>query len=118
MKLNGLIYCSALHFSPEPAISCMEICKKFDTAAGLSGTGPSFTALFPRFDSVPADQKEDLKAAIHAVQESWKSQFPNSRIYETKTCNKNALKESRRFSKYMKSGDLSLETLEIEKLQF
>ncbi|MDR2944941.1 MAG: shikimate kinase [Methanosarcinales archaeon] len=108
MKLNGLIYCGALGFDPEPAISCMEIGKNFDAAAGLSGTGPSFTALLPVSESLPEDRKQELQSVISEIKRNWAAQFINGRIYETKTCNMSALEESRRFSQYMKTEDKSL----------
>lgn len=42
LTLNGLIHCVALGFDPEPVILAMEGGAK---ASGLSGTGPSFTAV-------------------------------------------------------------------------
>ena len=42
MTLNGLLYCAALGFSPEPALAALEL---GITGVSLSGTGPSFVAL-------------------------------------------------------------------------
>jgi shikimate kinase len=42
LTLNGLLYCSALHFNPDIALDALE---SGAVAAGLSGTGPSFVAL-------------------------------------------------------------------------
>ena len=42
MVLNGLLYCSALGFSPEPILMALEAGAK---GATLSGTGPSYVAL-------------------------------------------------------------------------
>jgi shikimate kinase len=42
MTLNGLLYCASLGFNPEIALDALEAGA---TAAGLSGTGPSFVAL-------------------------------------------------------------------------
>ncbi|MBZ3935887.1 shikimate kinase [Methanimicrococcus blatticola] len=108
MKLNGLIYCGALGFDPAPAVACMEIGEKFDVAAGLSGTGPSFTALLPCSDLLSKDEQKELQTAVLKIKQIWAAQFPGGKIYETKTCNLNALDESRRFSKYMKNGNRDL----------
>ena len=108
MKLNGLIYCGALGFDPEPAISCMEIGKDFDVAAGLSGTGPSFTALLPESESLPEEERKKLQAVVSEIKQTWAAQFPNGKIYETKTSNVSAMDESRRFSKRMKTENKAL----------
>lgn len=42
LTLNGLLYCSALHFNPDIALDALEAGA---IAAGLSGTGPSFVAV-------------------------------------------------------------------------
>jgi shikimate kinase len=42
MVLNGLLYCSALSFSPEPILMALECGAR---GATLSGTGPSYVAL-------------------------------------------------------------------------
>lgn len=42
LTLNGLLYCSALHFNPDIALDALEAGA---IAAGLSGTGPSFVAI-------------------------------------------------------------------------
>ncbi|MCE5214414.1 MAG: shikimate kinase [Methanobacterium sp.] len=42
LTLNGLLYCSALHFNPDIALDALD---SGAVAAGLSGTGPSFVAL-------------------------------------------------------------------------
>lgn len=42
LTLNGLLYCSALRFSPDIALDALEAGA---VAAGLSGTGPSFVAI-------------------------------------------------------------------------
>ncbi len=113
MKLNGLIYCGALGFNPEPAVSCMEIGKEFDTVSGLSGTGPSFTALLPDSGLLPQKQQKKLQTVVSEIKQNWAAQFPNGRIYETKTCNVNALEESRRFSEYMKAGNKELKSFDF-----
>ncbi|MDR0768049.1 MAG: shikimate kinase, partial [Methanosarcinales archaeon] len=113
MKLNGLIYCGALGFNPEPAISCMEIGKEFDIVAGLSGTGPSFTALLPEAESLPKTQRKKLQEVVSEIKRNWTVQFPNGKIYETKTSNVGALEESRRFSKYMKNENKDLKDFKI-----
>ncbi|WNY28475.1 Homoserine kinase [Methanimicrococcus stummii] len=118
MKLNGLIYCGALGFDPEPAVSCMAIGEKFGVAAGLSGTGPSFTALLPVAESLPETQRKELAVVVSKIKENWAAQFPNGKIYETKTCNSNALEESRRFSEFMKTNRLDLKNTEISDLKF
>lgn len=113
MKLNGLIYCGALGFDPEPAVACMEIGKKFDAAAGLSGTGPSFTALLPDSGLLTEEQQKELQIVVSEIKQKWAAQFPDGRIYETKTCNGNALEESRRFSEYMKAGNKDLKSFNL-----
>lgn len=118
MKLNGLIYCGALGFNPEPAVSCMEIGEEFGVAAGLSGTGPSFTALLPPAETFPENLQKELIAVKDEIKKSWAAQFPDARIYETKTNNSNALEESRRFSKYMKERQFDLKTVEILNIEF
>jgi len=40
--LNGILHCASLGYDPEPAIAALEAGAE---AAGLSGTGPTFTAL-------------------------------------------------------------------------
>lgn len=42
LTLNGLLYCSALHFNPDIALDALQAGA---LAAGLSGTGPSFVAV-------------------------------------------------------------------------
>jgi shikimate kinase len=42
MTLNGLLYCASLGFNPKIALDALEAGA---TAAGLSGTGPSFVAV-------------------------------------------------------------------------
>jgi shikimate kinase len=42
MTLNGLLYCASLGFNPKMALDAIEVGA---TAAGLSGTGPSFVAI-------------------------------------------------------------------------
>lgn len=113
MKLNGLIYCGALGFDPEPAVACMETGQNFDIAAGLSGTGPSFTALLPDSDLLPEDRKNELQTVVSEIKQKWAAQFPNGRIYETKTCNADAWEESRRFSEYMKTGNKDLDAFQF-----
>ncbi|WNY23075.1 Homoserine kinase [Methanimicrococcus hongohii] len=115
MKLNGLIYCAALGFDPEPAISCMEIGKDFDITAGLSGTGPSFTALLPASESLSDARRKELQKVVSEIKQNWAAQFPNGKIYETKTSNVGALEESRRFSEYMKNENMDLKDFVIEK---
>ncbi|MFB6284146.1 MAG: shikimate kinase [Halobacteria archaeon] len=41
MSINGFAYCAALGFDPSPAVEVMDICE----GAGLSGTGPSYSAV-------------------------------------------------------------------------
>jgi len=111
MKLNGLIYCGALGFSPEPAILCMELGEPFGIVCGLSGTGPSFTALLPKAEELTKAESAELQIIKEKIKAGWSAQFPDGRIYETKTCNRNALDESCLFSKYMKDGQHSLKEL-------
>ena len=118
MKLNGLIYCGALGFDPEPAVSCMEIGEKFGVVCGLSGTGPSFTALLPKSDTLSAEDAVELRAVKDEIKANWTTLFPDGRIYETQTCNRNALEESRAFSKYIKDGNLSLREIDIGSFNF
>lgn len=113
MKLNGLIYSAALGFDPEPAISCMEIGQGFGIVAGLSGTGPSVTALLPPAASVLPSQREELQILRQEIQKNWAALFPNGRIYETRTCNRNALEESRRFSRSMEASGSDLENADL-----
>jgi shikimate kinase len=42
MTLNGLLYCASLGFNPKMALDAIEVGA---SAAGLSGTGPSFVAI-------------------------------------------------------------------------
>ena len=42
MTLNGLLYCAALDFSPEPILDALEVGA---VSATLSGTGPSYVAI-------------------------------------------------------------------------
>jgi len=72
MILNGLLYCSAFGFSPEPAISALVAGAR---AASLSGTGPAYIALVDRSSS-------------SAVKNEWERL--EGRIIETKTSNKGA----------------------------
>jgi shikimate kinase len=58
MTLNGLLYCSTLGFNPDMALDAL---KAGATAAGLSGTGPSFVAFV-------ADDY------VERVMEAWSSQ--------------------------------------------
>jgi shikimate kinase len=44
MTLNGLLYCASLGFNPDIALDALDAGA---TAAGLSGTGPSFVAFAP-----------------------------------------------------------------------
>ena len=44
MTLNGLLYCASLGFNPIMALDALEAGA---SAAGLSGTGPSFVAITP-----------------------------------------------------------------------
>lgn len=118
MKLNGLIYCGALGFNPEPAVSCMEIGEKFDVVAGLSGTGPSFTALFPTSDSLGKEQNEELNVLKEKIKLNWKLQYPNAAVFETKTSNKNAYEESVRFSKFMKENQTDLKSVNLKNMKF
>jgi shikimate kinase len=61
MTLNGLLYCASLGFNPEMALDALDAGA---TAAGLSGTGPSFVALV---------SNEDLERVV----EAWSSQPGN-----------------------------------------
>jgi shikimate kinase len=72
MILNGLLYCSAFGFSPEPVISALAAGAR---AATLSGTGPAYIALVDRSSSP-------------AVKNEWERL--EGRIIETKTSNKGA----------------------------
>lgn len=108
MKLNGLLYCSALGFDPEPAVSCMEIGEKFDIVCGLSGTGPSFTALLPEDRILTNAEKNEIGRLKESIVSRWKDLYPSGSVFETKTCNRNALSESRRFSDYMKTEKTDL----------
>lgn len=113
MKLNGLIYCAALGFDPEPAISCMEIGENFGIVSGLSGTGPSFTALLPAIDSLSETERKNLQSVKEKIKQNWMIQFSNGKIFETKTFNGNAIEESHRFSKYMKSLNCDLKDADL-----
>jgi shikimate kinase len=113
MKLNGLVYCGALGFNPEPAISCMEIGQYFGIAAGLSGTGPSFAALLPRRHALTEPDQLILDNVKKTIQNNWLSQFPNSLILETKTCNRDALSESRSFSDFIKRKNQPLKDFDL-----
>ena len=75
MILNGLLYCSAFGFSPEPVISALAAGAR---AATLSGTGPAYIALVDRSSSP-------------AVKNEWEQL--EGLIIETKTSNKGALVE-------------------------
>jgi len=72
MILNGLLYCSAFGFSPEPVISALAAGAR---AATLSGTGPAYVALVDRSSSP-------------AVKNEWERL--EGLIIETKTSNKGA----------------------------
>jgi shikimate kinase len=58
MTLNGLLYCASLGFNPKIALDALEAGA---TAAGLSGTGPSFVAIVSHEN-------------IDKVMEAWSSQ--------------------------------------------
>ena len=58
MTLNGLLYCASLGFNPEIALDALEAGA---TAAGLSGTGPSFVAFATDED-------------VERIMEAWSSQ--------------------------------------------
>ncbi|MCL2863141.1 MAG: shikimate kinase [Methanimicrococcus sp.] len=103
MKLNGLLYCGVLGFDPEPAVSCMEIGKEYGAVCGLSGTGPSFTALLPSGGALTDFEKTELNLLKKKITDNWRKQYPNGLVFETKTCNRSALSESRRFSAFMKA---------------
>jgi shikimate kinase len=68
MTVNGLAFCAALGFSPEPMVDVM------DDVAGvsLSGTGPSFTAVGER-------------EALEAVRERWESREGKTWLTTTQT---------------------------------
>ena len=70
LTLNGLLYCSALHFNPDIALDALEAGA---VAAGLSGTGPSFVAVV---DDQNSPRVEDV----------WKS-YPG-RVIRTQVDNK------------------------------
>jgi len=72
LTLNGLIYCSSLGFSPEPALLALE---NGALASGLTGTGSAFVAL----------AKEE---AIDKIKEAWQSL--EGEIIITKTNNEGA----------------------------
>jgi shikimate kinase len=61
MTLNGLLYCASLGFNPEMTLDALDAGA---TAAGLSGTGPSFVALVSN-------------EALERVVEAWSSQPGN-----------------------------------------
>jgi len=111
MKMNGLLYCGVLGFDPEPAVSCMEIGKEFGIVCGLSGTGPSFTALLPETQILTDSEKKKLENVKKKIIAAWKAQYPAGFVIETKTCNRNALDESRHFSDFMKSENINLSKL-------
>lgn len=71
LTMNGVLHCATLGFDPEPALLALEAGAK---AAGLSGTGPSFTAL-------PGENGD-------AVQDAW-SHLPGT-IIRTETDNEGA----------------------------
>jgi shikimate kinase len=72
MALNGFLYCSALGFSPEPALAALELGIE---GVSLSGTGPSYVAL------ASDGQAGRLEAAWAA--------YPG-RVIRTKTVNEGA----------------------------
>ena len=72
MVLNGLLYCTAFGFSPEPIVSALAAGAK---AATLSGTGPAYIALVDRSSSP-------------CVKEAWEPL--EGFIIETRTSNKGA----------------------------
>ncbi|WNY24676.1 shikimate kinase [Methanolapillus millepedarum] len=106
MKLNGLLYCGALGFDPEPALCAMELGKEFGIVSGLSGTGPSFITLFP-LGKTP-DEINRLTQLKQDVRSKWISLYPDSRIFDTKTCNGGAVSESLIFSKKMRAEQKDL----------
>jgi shikimate kinase len=59
MTLNGLLYCAALRFDPEPMLKALECGVR---GVSLSGTGPSFVAFVD-----DKEQKERLRAAWHEL---------------------------------------------------
>lgn len=69
LSLNGLLYCSALHFDPDIALDALQAGA---SAAGLSGTGPSFVAI----------AEDEIS---HKVVEAWDS-YPG-RVIKTKVDN-------------------------------
>ncbi len=58
MTLNGILYCATLGFNPDMALNALNVGA---TAAGLSGTGPSFVAFAAEDD-------------VEGVMEAWSSQ--------------------------------------------
>ena len=72
MVLNGVLYCAAFGFSPEPILSALAAGAQ---AAALSGTGPAYIALVDR-------------SSLQTVKQAWES-FEGS-IIETETSNKGA----------------------------
>ena len=111
MKMNGLLYCGVLGFDPMPAVSAMEIGNELGVICGLSGTGPSFTALLPENQILTNSEKKKSDAIKKEITACWKAAYPNGLVIETKTCNRSALEESRRFSDFMKTEKIDLNKL-------
>jgi shikimate kinase len=76
MTLNGLLYCAALRFDPEPMLKALECGVR---GVSLSGTGPSFVAFVD-----DKEQKERLRAAWHEL-------TIESRVLEQRIHNKPSL---------------------------
>jgi shikimate kinase len=72
MVLNGVLYCAAFGFSPEPILSALAAGAQ---AATLSGTGPAYIALVDR-------------SSLRTVKQAWEP-FEGF-IIETETSNKGA----------------------------
>jgi len=72
MVLNGLLYCTAFGFSPEPIVSALAAGAQ---AATLSGTGPAYIAIVDR-------------ASLGTVKQAWEPL--EGFIIETETSNRGA----------------------------
>jgi shikimate kinase len=65
MTVNGLAYCAALGFSPEPIVEALP----HAAGASLSGTGPSFTALGDAAELDPVRERWcDREGEVHLTQ--------------------------------------------------
>jgi shikimate kinase len=68
MTVNGLAFCAALGFSPDPLVEAMDAAE----GVSLSGTGPSFTAVGRR-------------AALEAVRDRWERRDGRTWLTTTQT---------------------------------